>query len=66
MRRAFEGKISSTIFDRLAAARMSDAERQVAINAMQNAELLIDAFAWVTSKVEHLFARSFLKTSLKH
>jgi len=66
MRRAKERKISSTIYERLNAAQMSQADRQAALSAMQTAELLVDAIVWVTRKVEQLGARLFLKTSLKH
>jgi hypothetical protein len=45
---------------------MSDAERQVAINAMKDADLLVDAFVWMSKKIEHLAERLFLKHSLKH
>ncbi|MDH5537487.1 MAG: hypothetical protein OEZ08_18200 [Betaproteobacteria bacterium] len=61
-----EIKIGSTIYDRINASRMSPAERQVAINAMHDAELLVDAFAWVFKKVEQLGAFLFLKPSIKH
>jgi len=66
MRRAKEDKISSTIYERLNAAQMSEAERQTAINAIRNAELLADAVVWVIRKVEHLGSRLFLKASYKH
>ena len=66
MSRTYEGKISSTIIQRLNAARMSDAERQTAISAMHNAEMLADTLQWVARKVEQLGARLFLKPNLKH
>lgn len=66
MNTELEIKIGSTIYDRINTVRMSDAERQVAINAMQDAELLVDAFVWVSRKIEQLGAFLFLKPSVKH
>ena len=66
MRDDMEIKIGSTIYDRINASRMSEAERQVAINAMRDAELVVDAIVWVTKKIEQLGARLFLKPSPKH
>lgn len=66
MSKAYERKFSSAIYERLNAARMSDAERQTAVSAMHNAEMLVDGVLWVTRKVEQLGARLFLKPSLKH
>jgi len=66
MRKDLERKIGSTIFERLNATHMSDAERETAISAMLTADLLVDAMTWVTRKVERLGARLFLKPSLKH
>lgn len=71
MDRDIEIKIGSTIYDRINTSRMSPAERQVAINAMRDAELLVDAFAWVFKKIEQLgvlISRAFvfLKPSIKH
>jgi len=59
-------KNDSTVYDHLNTIRMSEAERQVAINAMRNAELLVDACVWVSKKVEQIVERLFLKPSLKH
>ena len=66
MNTELEIKIGSTIYDRINTVRMSDAERQVAINAMQDAELLVNAFVWVGRKIEQLGAFLFLKPSVKH
>ncbi len=69
MSRMLEIKIGSTIYERIDTIRMSDAERQVAINAMHDADLLVDAFVWVGKKTEQLaerLFRFFLKPSLKH
>jgi hypothetical protein len=61
-----EIKIDSTIYDRINALRISDAERQVAMNAMHDAELLVDAFFWVSRKIEQLGSLLFLKPSVRH
>jgi hypothetical protein len=45
---------------------MSPAERQVAINAMHDAEWIVDAVVWVTKRIEQLGARLFLKPSPRH
>jgi hypothetical protein len=66
MNTELEIKIGSTIYDRINALHMSDAERQVAINAMQDAELLVDAFVWMTRKIEQLGSLLFLKPSVRH
>ena len=61
-----EVKIGSTVYDRINASRLSEAERLVAINAMRDAELLVDAFVWVSNKVGQLVQWLSLKPSLKH
>jgi hypothetical protein len=66
MSKLTEDKIGSTIHEKLQAARMSDAERKVALQAMQDAELIVDAILWTTRKIEQLGARLFLKPSLRH
>ena len=66
MSKSLEIRIGSTIYGRINAARMSEAERQVAINAMRDADLLVDAFVWISKKIERLAERLFLNHSLKH
>lgn len=66
MREDLEIKIGSTIYDRINTIRMSDSERQAAINAMRDAEAIVDGVIWLTRKIEQLGARLFLKPSLKH
>lgn len=66
MRDDMEIKIGSTIYNRINASRMTETERQVAINAMHDAELIVDAIVWVTKKIEQFGARLFLKPSPKH
>ena len=60
-----EIKLGSTIVGRINSARMSQAERQSALNAMRDAELLVDAFVWVAKKIEQIGERLFLKPTFK-
>ncbi len=66
MSKSLETKISSTTYDRINTVRMSKAEREAAISAMRDAELLVDGFIWVGKKIEQIAERLFLKPSLKH
>lgn len=66
MNRDLEVKLGSTVMGRLNAVRMSEGERQVALGAMRDADLLVDSFAWVAKKIEQLGERLFLGAALKH
>ena len=66
MRTQEKVKIASTIYGKIQSARMSERERQVAMNAMRNADLIVDGILWVAKKIEYLAERLFLKPSLKH
>lgn len=66
MKKDMEIKLGSVVVGRIQSVRMSESERQVAINAMRDADLLVDAFVWVAKKIEQLGERLFLKPSLKH
>jgi hypothetical protein len=66
MRKDMEIKLGSIIVGRIKSVRMSESERQVAINAMRDADLLVDAFVWVAKKIEQLGERLFLKPILRH
>ena len=61
-----EVKNGSTIYAKIEAARLSERERQIAVNAMRNADLIVDGIIWVGKKIEHLSGRLFLRPSLKH
>ena len=65
MSKAIESKIGSTIYARINAVHMSEAERQRALNALYDADLLVDTFSWVLNKIERLGGRLFLKPALK-
>jgi hypothetical protein len=66
MSKDLEIKFGSVIYDRINTVRMSAQERRVAINAMNNAHLLVDSILWLTTKIEQLGALLFLKPSVKH
>ena len=66
VRKDMEVKLGSTIIGRINAARMSEVERQTALNAMRDAEVLVDAFVWIAKKIERIGERLFLKPTLKH
>jgi hypothetical protein len=64
MDETMEIKIGSKIYGLISTARMTEAERQVALNAMRDAELIVDAAVWVARKIEQ-FGSLFMKPSLK-
>ena len=59
-------KFGSVIADKINTVRMSEQERQVAINAMHDADAIVDAILWVTHKIEQLGAALFLSPIVKH
>ena len=61
-----EIKLGSTIVGRINSSRLSEAERQVAMNALRDAELVVDACVWIAKKIEQIGERLFLKPALKH
>jgi len=65
MRKANQRVLDTAIYARIKAARISEVDRQIAINAYRNAEQLVDLFAWVKERFAAL-GQSFLKPSLKH
>ncbi len=66
MNKAIEIKLGTTIVSRINAIRMSDAERDHALSAMQSADQLVDAFVWTAKKIEQLGERLFLRSALRH
>ncbi len=66
MSKEAEVKIGSTIYAKIQAARLSEHERRLALNAMRDANLIVDGIMWVVKKIERLGERLFLKPSLKH
>jgi hypothetical protein len=65
MRKANERTLDSVIYARIREARISGADRQIAVDAYRNAEQLVDLFVWMKAKIA-AFGNSFLKPSLKH
>ncbi len=66
MNNNLEIKFGSVVYDKINTVRMSAGERQVAINAMRDADTIVDAILWITNKVEQLGALLVLKPSMKH
>lgn len=66
MSKELELKIGSIVYGKIQAARLSERERQVALQAMRNADVAVDAIVWLVKKIEHLGDRLFLKPALKH
>jgi hypothetical protein len=65
MSKELETKIGSTIYTRITTIQMTPAQRQKALNALYEADLLVDGLIWVAKKIEQLGDRLFLKPSLK-
>ena len=67
MRKDIERKLGSTIYERIQAVHMSDADRERALHALYDAELAVDAFSWVAKRIEQLGERLFPRQpALKH
>jgi len=66
MSKDLEIKFGSVIYDKINTVRMSEQERQVAINAMHNADAIVDTMIWLSQKIVQLGAALFLKPSIKH
>ena len=66
MNRDFEMQLGPTLYERIQSIPMSEAERLVAVNAMLNAQLLVDACVWLKSKAGQLAERVFLKPNAQH
>jgi hypothetical protein len=65
MSKEIESKIGSTIYARIDSLQMSESQRQKALNAMYEADLLVDGLVWAAKKIEQLGERLFLKPSLR-
>ena len=66
MSKDYEGKIGSTIYTRIQALNMPEADRQRALSALYDANLYVDGIVWAAKKIEQLGARLFLRPALKH
>ena len=62
-----ERPANTDLYARIKLVPMTAIERQVAINALRNAEAIVDGLLWAANGVKHLVARVFDKsTDLKH
>ncbi len=66
MKNELEIKFGSVIYEKINTVRMSEQERQVAINAMHDADSIVNGIVWVSNKIEQLGAALFLNPSIKH
>lgn len=65
MRETNERRLNTSIYARLREIPMSRADREDAIHALQQAERVVDAIAWLKNRVVAL-GGVFLKPSFKH
>jgi len=62
-----EKSANTDLYARINQASMTASEREVAINALRNAEALVDGYLWVVNGAKRLIARIFEKPAgLKH
>lgn len=66
MRKHIDVKLNNNIIRRINASRLSETDRQAAIDGLRDAERIVDACAWLAKNIEQFGARLFLKPSLKH
>ena len=66
MKRVMNIQIGSTLNRQISAARMSDAERRAALDALATADMIVDAAEWFVKKIEQFGSRLFLKPSFDH
>jgi hypothetical protein len=66
MSKEIESKIGSAMYNRINAVQMPQVERERALHALYEADLLVEAFIGAAKKIEQLAERLFLKPSLKH
>jgi len=66
MKSNFESKFGSVVYDRINTVHMSETERQMAINAMLDADAFVNALFWIGHKFGQLGDFLFAKPSLKH
>jgi len=67
MRKDIERKLGSTVYARLLAVKMSELDRERAIQALYDADLAVDGFVWLAKRIEQLGERLFPRqAALKH
>jgi hypothetical protein len=59
-------ELSPTLLDRINAVRMSDADRQAAVDAMRTAHQLVNAWLWLKEKLSPARSGRFLKPTAQH
>lgn len=67
MNKLNEKSANTELYTRISQASMTASEREVALNALRNAEGLVDGTLWVVNGAKRLIARIFEKPAgLKH
>ena len=71
MDRFNERPANTDLYARIQLAPMTAIEREVALNALRNAEAIVDGIMWVVNGVKQLFAKVYakpagLKPGFKH
>ena len=67
MNRLNEKPANTDLYARIERAPMSERERQVALNAVRNAEAIVEGYLWAVNGVKGLIARICEKpANLKH
>lgn len=61
MSRLTETHANTALYARIQSARMSESEREVALNALRNAESMVDRCVWLAKGVRALIASIFGK-----
>ena len=59
-------KVGSSMSARIEATPMAESDRQSALEALEMAEVLVDAFVWVKKGLGDLVSHLFLKPGVKH
>lgn len=63
----FKERPSNTdLYARIRLMPMTEIERQVALNALSDAESIVDACVWVSNAIKSLFADAAMRPRLKH
>jgi hypothetical protein len=65
MRKANGRHLDSGIYARIMEVQMSESDRRSSIDALRQAERMVDTFLWVREKLADI-GHVFLKPSLKH
>ncbi len=60
-----ERPANTDVYSRVKLLPISEIDRQVALNALRDAETIIGAFAWAWNGVKGLFGGSSMKPSLR-